>query len=133
GVSCDISRAAVEQASIIIAEINPNMPRVLGDGVIHISSITASIDVNYPLYAQKLKESSEVELAIGNHVASLIDDGATLQMGIGGIPNAVLRCLTNHKDLGIHTEMFSDGVIPLVEEGVITNRLKKIHPGAIVS
>ena len=132
-MSCDISRAAVEQASIIIAEINPNMPRVLGDGVIHISSITASIDVNYPLYAQKLKESSEVELAIGNHVASLIDDGATLQMGIGGIPNAVLRCLTNHKDLGIHTEMFSDGVIPLVEEGVITNRLKKIHPGAIVS
>jgi len=133
GVSCDISRAAVEKASIIIAEINPNMPRVLGDGVLHISTITATVNVDYPLYAQQLKESSEVELAIGNNVASLIEDGATLQMGIGGIPNAVLRCLKDHKDLGIHTEMFSDGVIPLVEKGIITNKLKKIHPGAIVS
>src|SRR5690606_30955369 len=99
GVSCDISRAAVEKASIIIAEINPNMPRVLGDGVLHISTITATVNVDYPLYAQQLKESSEVELAIGNNVASLIEDGATLQMGIGGIPNAVLRCLKDHKDL----------------------------------
>jgi len=133
GVSCDISRAAVEKADIIIAEINPNMPRVLGDGVIHISSITASIDVDYPIYAQQLKEPSPIELAIGKHVASLVEDGATLQMGIGGIPNAVLKCITNHKDLGIHTEMFSDGVIDLVERGIITNKHKKIHPGAIVS
>lgn len=133
GVSCDISRAAVEKASIIIAEINPNMPRAIGDGVLHISNFTATVEVDYPIFAQKLKEPSPIELSIGENVASLVEDGATLQMGIGGIPNAVLRCLTNHKDLGIHTEMFSDGVIDLVEKGVINNKLKKIHPGAIVS
>lgn len=133
GVSCDISRAAVEVADIIIAEINPNMPRAIGDGVLHISAITATIEVDYPIYAQQIKEPSPIELAIGKNVASLVEDGATLQMGIGGIPNAVLKCLTSHNDLGIHTEMFSDGVIDLVEKGVITNRHKKIHPGAIVS
>lgn len=133
GVSCDISRAAVQMADIIIAEINPNMPRAIGDGVLHISSITATIDVDYPIYAQQLKEPLPTELAIGKNVASLVEDGATLQMGIGGIPNAVLKCLTDHQDLGIHTEMFSDGVVDLVEKGVITNKLKKIHPGAIVS
>src|SRR5690606_13178963 len=133
GVSCDISRAAVEKASIIIAEINPHMPRAIGDGVIHLSKITATIDVDYPIYAQQIKEPTPTELAIGINVASLVEDGATLQMGIGGIPNAVLKCLTDHKDLGIHTEMFSDGVIDLVEKGVINNRHKKIHPGAIVS
>jgi len=133
GVSCDISRAAVEKASIIIAEINPNMPRAIGDGVIHISAITATIDVDYPIYAQHIKEPTPTELAIGINVASLVEDGATLQMGIGGIPNAVLKCLTDHQNLGIHTEMFSDGVIDLVEKEIITNKLKKIHPGAIVS
>jgi len=133
GVSCDISRAAVEKASVIIAEINPHMPVVMGDGVIHISEIDAYIDVDYPIYAQQLKEPTEVELAIGKNVASLVEDGATLQMGIGGIPNAVLQCLTSHRNLGIHTEMFSDGVIPLFEKGIINNREKKSHPGAIVS
>jgi len=133
GVSCDISRAAVEMADIIIAEINPNMPLTIGDGVLHISDITATIDVDYPIYAQQLKEPSSIELAIGKNVASLVEDGATLQMGIGGIPNAVLRSLTGHQNLGIHTEMFSDGVVDLVEKGVINNKLKKIHPGAIVS
>lgn len=133
GVSCDISRAAVEKASIIIAEINPQMPLVIGDGVIHISKITATIDVDYPIYAQQIKEPTPTELAIGINVASLVEDGATLQMGIGGIPNAVLKCLKDHKDLGIHTEMFSDGVIDLVKKEIINNRHKKIHPGAIVS
>ncbi|WP_160714613.1 acetyl-CoA hydrolase/transferase family protein [Chitinophaga solisilvae] len=133
GVSCDVSKAAIDVAKIIIAEVNPNMPRVLGDGVIHISKITAAVDVDYPIYAAEVRPSSHVELAIGKHAASLIDDRATLQMGIGGIPNAVLQSLSSHKDLGIHTEMFSDGIIDLVERGVITNKYKAIHPGLLVS
>jgi 4-hydroxybutyrate CoA-transferase len=133
GVSCDITKAAIDKAKIIIAEVNPFMPRVLGDGVIHISAITAAVPVDYPIYEQEAKPLSDAERKIGKHVASLIDDGATLQMGIGGIPNAVLQCLDSHKDLGIHTEMFSDGIIDLVEKGVITGRKKAIHPGTIVS
>ncbi len=133
GVSCDISKAAVEKAKIIIAEINPTMPRVLGDGIIHISNITACVKVDYPIYEAVAAPSTEQELAIGRHVASLVDDRATLQMGIGGIPNAVLQCLDGHRDLGIHTEMFSDGIISLVEKGVITGKYKKTHPGIIVS
>jgi len=133
GVSCDISKAAVEKAKIIIAEINPTMPRVLGDGIIHISAITVAVEVNYPIYESAVVPSTAQELAIGRHVASLVEDKATLQMGIGGIPNAVLQCLNNHKDLGIHTEMFSDGIIDLVERGVITGKYKKTHPGMIVS
>jgi acyl-CoA hydrolase len=133
GVSCDISKAAIDTASIIIAEINPNMPRALGDGIIHQSRITAAVEVNYPLYEANAAPPDATELQIGRNTASLVDDGATIQMGIGGIPNAVLASLTGHKDLGIHTEMFSDGIIPLVEKGVITGRYKKIHPGTIVS
>ncbi|MBC9910773.1 acetyl-CoA hydrolase/transferase family protein [Chitinophaga varians] len=133
GVSCDVSKAAIDTARIIIAEVNSNMPRVLGDGVIHISRITAAVATDYPIYAQAVRPPSAAELAIGEHVASLIEDRATLQMGIGGIPNAVLQCLHNHKDLGIHTEMFSDGIIDLVEKGIITNRYKAIHPGLMVS
>lgn len=133
GVSCDISKAAVEKAKIIIAEINPAMPRVLGDGVIHISDITAAVPVDYPLYEAKVMPPTGQELAIGRHVASLVEDRATLQMGIGGIPNAVLQCLDTHKDLGIHTEMFSDGIIDLVQKGIITGRYKKSHPGIMVS
>ncbi|RBL93640.1 acetyl-CoA hydrolase/transferase family protein [Chitinophaga flava] len=133
GVSCDVSKAAIDVAKVIIAEVNPNMPRVLGDGVIHISRITAAVEVDYPIYTQTIHPPSDVERSIGKHVASLIEDRATLQMGIGGIPNAVLQCLSGHKDLGIHTEMFSDGIIDLVEQGVITNRYKAIHPGLLVS
>ncbi|MET6999039.1 acetyl-CoA hydrolase/transferase family protein [Chitinophaga defluvii] len=133
GVSCDVSKSAIDMARIIIAEVNPNMPRVLGDGVIHINDIDALVTVNYPIYEQQITPPSDTELQIGHHVASLIDDGATLQMGIGGIPNAVLQCLTTHKDLGIHTEMFSDGIISLVEKGVITGKHKTIHPGILVS
>ncbi len=133
GVSCDVSKAAIDTAKIIIAEINPNMPRALGDGIVHISRITAAVEVNYPIFESKVTAPTETELQIGRNAASLVDDGATIQMGIGGIPNAVLASLTDHKDLGIHTEMFSDGIIPLVEKGVITGRYKKIHPGTIVS
>lgn len=133
GVSCDVSRAAVEVADIVIAEINPNMPRVNGDGVIALDEIDFAIEVDYPIFELPVSESSDIEIAIGENVASLIEDGATLQMGIGGIPNAVLSCLYNHKDLGIHTEMFSDGIIPLIEKGIINGKYKKLHPGAIVS
>ncbi|NIG52258.1 acetyl-CoA hydrolase/transferase family protein [Chitinophaga sp. Cy-1792] len=133
GVSCDVSRSAISLAKTIIAEINPFMPRVLGDGVIHISRISAGVEVYYPIYEQPVKAPTATELAIGQHVASLIDDGATLQMGIGGIPNAVLQCLHNHKNLGIHTEMFSDGIIDLVEKGVINGRKKTIQPELLIS
>ncbi|RAJ85631.1 acyl-CoA hydrolase [Chitinophaga dinghuensis] len=133
GVSCDVSKSAIDLAPVIIAEINPHMPRVLGDGVIHISRISAAVEVDYPIYEQQVKPPSETELSIGRHAATLVEDGATLQMGIGGIPNAVLKSLYSHKDLGIHTEMFSDGIIDLVEKGVITGRHKAIQPGLLIS
>lgn len=133
GVSVDVSKAAVEVADIVIAEINPNMPRVIGDGTINIRDIDYAVEVDYPIFSIEAKPPTAIEKAIGENVASLIEDRATLQMGIGGIPNAVLGFLHNHKDLGIHTEMFSDGIIPLVEKGIITGKYKKRHPGAIVS
>lgn len=134
GTSTDIAISAVRNAKKIIAQVNPRMPRVLGDGIIHVSRFDAAVwheaelfEVNYA------DKADEVSNKIALQVASLIDDGATLQMGIGAIPNAILNALSNHKDLGIHTEMFSDGVIPLVENGVITNAKKKISCGKIVS
>lgn len=133
GVSVDATRAAVESAKVILAEINPNMPRTHGDGNIHLSEIDELIDVSYALPENILPEPGEVEMQIGRNIAELIEDGSTLQMGIGTIPNAVLHCLTGHRDLGVHTEMFSDGVISLVESGVITGDKKRIHPGKIVS
>jgi acyl-CoA hydrolase len=133
GVSVDATRAAVESAKVILAEINPNMPRTHGDGNIHLSEIDELIDVSYALPENILPEPGEVEMQIGRNIADLIEDGSTLQMGIGTIPNAVLHCLTGHRDLGVHTEMFSDGVISLVESGVITGDKKRIHPGKIVS
>lgn len=133
GVSVDATRAAIESAGIILAEINPNMPRTHGDGIIHLSEIDALVDVNYALPEVLLPEPGEIEMRIGQHIANLIEDGSTLQMGIGTIPNAVLSCLHNHRDLGVHTEMFSDGVIPLVEKGIINGEKKRIHPGKLVS
>ena len=134
GVSVDIAKAAIETAGTIIAQVNKNMPRTHGDGLIHISKFDAAVEVSNPLpqvnYAAKLTES---ELQIGRYIAELIEDRSTLQLGIGAIPDAVLRVLGNHKDLGIHTEMFSDGVIDLMETGAITNRYKKTHPGKIVT
>lgn len=133
GVSVDASQAAVQQAPLVIAEINPNMPRTHGDGFVHVDDIDYAVEVNYPLPEHARPELSEAEVAIGRHCAELIEDGATLQMGIGAIPDAVLAALTGHRDLGVHTEMFSDGVIDLVESGVITGAKKRVHPGKLVS
>jgi 4-hydroxybutyrate CoA-transferase len=133
GVSVDASLAAVETAREIVAVINPRMPRTHGDGIIHVSKLHHLVSDDRPLPQMELAAPDAVQLAIGRHVASLIEDGATLQMGIGAIPNAVLASLYGHRDLGIHTEMFSDGVVELVERGIITGRYKKRHHGMIVS
>ncbi|GGK58187.1 acetyl-CoA hydrolase/transferase family protein [Rufibacter glacialis] len=133
GASVDVTLSAVETAKILIAEVNPRVPRSHGDGVVHISKFHAKVAVDEPLPEHTNKPAGEVETKIGQLVASLVEDGATLQMGIGGIPDAVLAQLGNHKDLGIHTEMFSDGIIPLVEKGVITGARKKVLKHKIVS
>ncbi len=133
GISVDATRAAIDTAHLIIAEVNPNMPRTHGDGLIHLNQIHELVEVDYPLPQHLLPEPDEVDMQIGRNIASLIEDGSTLQMGIGTIPNAALYCLKDHRRLGIHTEMFSDGVIDLVESGVITGKNKKIHRGKLVS
>lgn len=133
GVSVDATRAAVEKSKMVIAQVNNRMPRTHGDSFIHINDIDYYIEEHQELPEHDPAPLTEIEQQIGAHIAGVIDDGATLQMGIGSIPDAVLRCLGNHKDLGIHTEMFSDGVIPLVESGVVNNSQKKLHRGAIVS
>jgi acyl-CoA hydrolase len=134
GTSVDIARSAVKNAKHIIAQVNKQMPRTHGDGIIHISEIHTLVSVDEALpevnYGNRVDETAMI---IGNICAELIEDRSTLQMGIGAIPDAVLSCLKDHKDLGIHTEMFSDGVIPLVESGVITNKFKKKHRGKIVT
>ncbi|MFH5832313.1 acetyl-CoA hydrolase/transferase family protein [Halalkalibaculum sp. DA3122] len=133
GVSVDASRAAVQTAKHVIAQVNPKMPRTHGDGMVHVTELDALVDHETPLPEHIAGEPGEIEQKIGNYCAELVEDGATLQMGIGGIPNAVLKALKNHRDLGIHTEMFSDGIIDLVKSGVINNKKKKRHPGKIVS
>ncbi len=133
GVSVDVARAAVQTARYVIAQVNPQMPRTHGDGLVHINQIHAMVEVNEPIYEVAPAPVDDVSRRIGEHVAELIEDGATLQMGIGAIPNAVLAALSNHRDLGVHTEMFSDGLIDLVERGVVTNIHKKKHPGKIVA
>ncbi|MEM9858149.1 MAG: acetyl-CoA hydrolase/transferase C-terminal domain-containing protein [Bacteroidota bacterium] len=133
GVSIDATLAAVECAKTVIAQVNANMPRTHGSSLVHLSKIHSKIEQDDPIPEVHLGTPSETEQAIGKNVVELIEDGATLQMGIGAIPNAVLSELSGHKDLGIHTEMFSDGILPLVESGVINGRLKKKHPGKIVS
>lgn len=133
GVSVDATKAAVETADKVIALVNPNMPRSHGDGAVHVSRFTAMVHGDDPIYEHKIPDASPAEMEIGKHVASLIPDGATLQMGIGGIPSAVLASLQHHRDLGVHTEMFTDAILPLVESGVINGSKKKKHPGKIVS
>lgn len=133
GVSVDATLAAVETAREIVAVVNPCMPRTHGDGNIHHSRIAHAVWQESPIHESEIPVPDQVQMQIGQHVASLVENGATLQMGIGAIPNAVLAALTDHKDLGIHTEMFSDGVVDLVERGVITGRYKKRHHGMIVS
>ena len=133
GLSVDITIPAIQTAKTVIALINPQVPRTHGDGIIHISSIDYAVETDRAIHQVPPGSPNEIEETIGRNVAELIDDGATLQMGIGNIPNAVLRNLTNHKRLGIHTEMFSDGILPLVEQGVITGEEKEIKTGKIVT
>jgi len=133
GVSVDASRAALQSAKKAIALVNPNMPRTHGDGIFHASRFNALVKSDEPLHELNIPEPNEIEQQIGNNCAELVEDGATLQMGIGAIPNAVLKALDGHKDLGIHTEMFSDGVIDLVEKGVINGKKKAKHPEKIVA
>ena len=133
GVSVDVTVAAVEKADFVIAQVNPNMPRTHGDGLIHKDRIDMAVEVNDPLPEFPATELSKEEVAIGKNVANLIEDGATLQMGIGAIPDAVLASLDGHQNLGIHTEMFAERVIHLAEKGVINGSNKKIHPGKIVA
>jgi 4-hydroxybutyrate CoA-transferase len=133
GVSVDASLAAVQTARLVIAQVNPNMPRTHGDGLIHQHEIDCAVAVEDDLPELHLPVQTPMETAIGRHCAGLIEDGATLQMGIGAIPGAVLAALRHHRDLGIHTEMFTDGLIDLIECGVVTGSLKKVHPGKIVT
>ena len=133
GPSVDITMAALESAKLVIAEINSNVPRTHGDGFIHFGEIDYAIQVERPLPTVTPRPIGPVEEQIGKYIAEMIEDGATLQMGIGSIPDAVLAQLGNHKKLGIHTEMFSDGLIPLVEKGVITGEKKTILPNVITA
>jgi len=132
GVSVDYTRPAALAAKVVIAEANDRMPRTLGDSFIHVSQLDHIVETSIPLIELPKPEISEVEERIGYHVAQLVEDGSTLQLGIGSIPDAVLLFLKDKKDLGIHTEMFSDGVVELVEAGVVTNKAKTLHPGKMV-
>lgn len=133
GVSVDTAKAAVDSADIVIAQINKFMPRVHGDGIIHLSKIHYAIEHHTPLHSPSSKPLSATEIAIGKNVASLIEDGATLQLGIGAIPNAVCSELSGHKHLGLHTEMWSDGAFELMKKGVIDNSQKRFHRGKTTS
>jgi acetyl-CoA hydrolase len=134
GVEVGLTKSPAESAKIIIAEVNEQMPRTLGDSFIHVSRLSYIVPVNYPVpeYLMGGEGNDEVSQKIGGYIAELIPDGATLQLGIGAIPDAVLGFMDNKRDLGIHSEMFSDGVVRLVDKGVITNTRKTLHPGKIV-
>lgn len=133
GVSVDIVRAAVDCAELVLAEVNPHMPRTHGASFLEVDRIDSLVPVEDPLFEVHVDEVDDVDRAIGIHVAELVPDGATLQVGIGRVPNAVLAALVDKRDLGIHTEMFSDGVMDLVERGVVTGRRKTLLPGKIVT
>jgi 4-hydroxybutyrate CoA-transferase len=133
GTSCDAARAAADTAGIVLAEINRRMPRTNGNTAVRFDRVHAFTLTDRPLHSHAASAPSDADAAIGEQVADLVEDGATLQMGIGAIPDAVLARLGNKHDLGVHTEMFSDGLIPLIEGGVITNRHKKVHPGRTVT
>ncbi|GAA4049984.1 acetyl-CoA hydrolase/transferase family protein [Flavobacterium chungnamense] len=133
GVSVEATVAAIENAKIVIAQVNPQMPRTFGDGILHVSEIDYLVEVDVPIYGHDPVPFSIEEEKIGSFVASLIEDKSTLQMGIGSIPNAALSKLTNHKDLGLHTEMFSDGVIDLIENDVINCNYKGTLRGRVLA
>lgn len=135
GIEVGLTKSAADAAKIIIAEVNQQMPRTLGDSFIHVSKLDYVVPADYPLPELGMGhgDSSEVIERIAGHIAELIPDEATMQMGIGAIPDAVLKYLYEKKDLGIHTELFSDGIIDLVEAGVLTNARKSLHPGKIIA
>jgi acyl-CoA hydrolase/GNAT superfamily N-acetyltransferase len=133
GVSTDIVKSAAESAKVVIAEVNSQAPRALGDCFIHVRNIDALVACDDPILEAPQAGRSDLAAAIGRHVATLVEDGATLQLGIGQIPDAVLGHLADRHDLGIHTEMFSDGVLPLIDAGVITNARKTLHRGKMVA
>lgn len=132
GISADLAVSAVESAKIVLAQINKSVPYLYGGARIHISEIDAAVECDVPPVAMEFGEPTDIEQAIGSFIANEIPDGATLQIGVGGIPNAVLGGIKNHKHLGLHTEAMTDGVVRLMEEGVIDNSLKKIHPGVSI-
>ncbi len=132
GVEVGTTKPAAESARVIIAEINRQMPRCLGDSFIHVSRLDRIVEVDYPLPEAPQGGSSPLHMQVGEHIAGMIPNGATLQTGIGSIPDAVLKNLGDHKDLGVHTELFSDGVIDMVDRGVITCARKTFHPGKMI-
>lgn len=134
GVSVDIAKAAVESAKTVVAQVNPKMPRTHGDGHIHFSKFNAMVFADQPLHEiNYLEKVTDAERQIGKYISELIEDRSTLQLGVGAIPDAVLAALKDHKDLGVHTEMFSNGIIDLLESGTITNAYKKKHKGKVLT
>jgi len=133
GIEAGLTKTPAQTARIVIAEVNQQMPRTLGDSFIHFSKIDYAVPVDYPLAELPQAEVTQLNMQIGQHVAGLIEDGSTMQIGIGSIPDAVLHYLSGKRDLGVHTELFSDGVMKLVQQGVITNEKKTLHQGKIVA
>jgi 4-hydroxybutyrate CoA-transferase len=133
GTSVDVARAAVQSAKLVVAQVNSRMPRVHGDGFVHIDQIDFHVEVDTPIPEVPARPLSEAEVQIGQHAAGIIEDGATLQMGIGAVPDAVLAALQGHRHLGIHTEMWSDGALDLIESGAVDNSRKTVHAGKTVS
>lgn len=133
GTSVDSTLAAVENSDTVIAIVNSNVPRAFGDAMFHMDDIDLFVEDNSPLFTAEMGAISDTDRKIGRYVAELVDDGATLQMGIGAIPNAVLSMLGNHKDLGVHSEMFADGILPLVEKGIVNGKNKSIDKGRMVA
>ncbi len=133
GVEVGVTKTAAQHARCVIAQVNPNMPRTLGDAFIHLSKLDVIVEVDDPLPEVQMADTSDLAQRIARHIANLIPDGATLQTGIGAIPDAVLRALDGKRHLGVHTELFSDGVIGLIERGVIDGEMKTLHPGKVVA
>jgi len=133
GVEVGVTKTAAQAASVVIAEVNPHMPRTLGDAFLHVSKLDYIVPVDYELPERPMGEPTNLARKIAQHIAGLIPDGATLQMGIGVIPDAVLNELVSHKHLGVHTELFSDGIIDLIQRGVIDGERKTLHPGKVIA
>ncbi|MCU0452958.1 MAG: 4-hydroxybutyrate CoA-transferase [Bacteroidetes bacterium] len=133
GVECAATKSAAESARIVVAQVNERMPRTLGDDFIHVSRVQKIVECSEPLMTLVPKPASDLEMRIAGHIATLIEDGATMQLGIGGIPDAVLKLLDGRQHLGIHTEMVSDGVVEAIEKGIVTNAKKSIHRGKVIA